>query len=172
MEPALTYSRALEIAQGTEEAEKNLREMRGPQHECDTVGAQANSKQDPVHQITGGKQPRRQNLTCYCCGSPEHRIAECRFRDKSCQTCGKKGHLAKVCRSSGTSQPGTRRPQNQRQLRPICQVENEPGGDSEDSLEDVQVLQQIGGKLPPSKVTVQVDDCKIPMEIDTGASCL
>ena len=51
-------------------------------------------------------------------------------------------------------------------------MENEPGGDSEDSLEDVQIQQQIGGKLSPLKVTVQVDECKILMEIDVGHPCL
>ena len=40
-EPTLTYTRALEIAQGTEEAEKNIREMRAPQRESDKTGPQA-----------------------------------------------------------------------------------------------------------------------------------
>ena len=49
-------------------------------------------------------------------------------------------------------------------------MEDDPGGDSEDSLEDIQVVKQAGGKLPPLKVSLQVDECEIPMEIDTGAS--
>ena len=47
---------------------------------------------------------------------------------------------------------GAQRLPNQRQSRPIRQVENEPGGESEDSLEDIQVVKQIGGKMPPLKV--------------------
>ena len=151
-----------------EEAEKNLREMRAPRREHTTAGPQSSSKQDPVHQIVSGKrkgQQSRKQTGCYCCGSQGHRIAECRFKDKSCRTCGKKGHLAKVCMSSGAQ-----RLPNQRQSRPIRQVENEPGGESEDSLEDIQVVKQIGGKMPPLKVCLQVDECEIPMEIDTGAS--
>ena len=31
-------------------------------------------------------------------------------------------------------------------------------------------MKQSGGKLPPLKVCVQLDECNIPMEIDTGAS--
>ena len=48
-ESALTYKRALEIAQGAEEAEKNLREMRAPRREHDVAGSQSTSKQEPVH---------------------------------------------------------------------------------------------------------------------------
>ena len=44
------------------------------------------------------------------------------------------------------------------------------GGDTEDSLEDIQVVKQAGDKLPPLKISLQVDECEIPMEIDTGAS--
>ena len=169
-EPALTYTRALEIAQGTEEAEKNLREMRAPRRDRDTAGPQAPSKQNPVNQLTSGKQSKRQSSGCYCCGLTGHKVAQCKFRDKSCRICGKKGHLAKMCKSSGTTQPGTRQSKNQGQSKSIRQVGNESGGDSEDSLEGIQALKQLGGKMPPLKVWVQVDECKIPMEIDTGAS--
>ena len=72
--------------------------------------------------------------------------------------------------NSGKQQSGTQRPENLRQPRQIRQVEDDPGGDSEDSLEDIQVVKQAGGKLPPLKVSVQVDECEIPIEIDTGAS--
>ena len=140
-EPALSYTRALEIARGAEVAEKNLREMRAPRRERETAGPQATGKQDPVYQITSGKQPRKQSFGyCYCCGAPGHKIAECKFKDKSCQLCGKKGHLARMCKSPRTPQPGTQRSQNQRHLRQIRQVEDDPGGDSEDSLEEVQAV--------------------------------
>ena len=45
-----------------------------------------------------------------------------------------------------------------------------PGGDTEDSLEGIQVVKQTGGKLPPLKISLQVDECEIPMEINIGAS--
>ena len=45
-----------------------------------------------------------------------------------------------------------------RQLRQIRQVENDPGGNTEDSLEGIQVVKQTGGKLPPLKISLQVDE--------------
>ena len=51
-------------------------------------------------------------------------------------------------------------------------MEDDPGGDTEDSLEGIQVVKQTGGKLPPLKISLQVhvDECEIPMEINIGAS--
>ena len=49
-------------------------------------------------------------------------------------------------------------------------VEDDPGGYTEDSLEGIHIFKQTGGKFPPLKISLQVDECKIPMEIDIGAS--
>ena len=43
------YTRTLEIAQGAEEAEKNLREIRTLRHEHDVAGADTTNKQEPVN---------------------------------------------------------------------------------------------------------------------------
>ena len=98
-EPKLTYKRALEIAQGCEEAEKNLREMRAPRRDTPSFSP---SKQD-VHKLTSARTLKpTSGCTCFCCGKPAHKANDCKFRDQSCHKCGKKGHLAKVCRNSGT----------------------------------------------------------------------
>ena len=133
-EASLTYRRALEIARGVEEAEKNLREMRAPRRERDSAGSQTVSKQEPVNQISG-KQFKKPNVVCcFCCEAPGHsRVAECKYRDKTCRTCGKKGHLAKVCKSSVTRQPGNQKRQNPRHKQ-IRQVEDDASGESSDSL--------------------------------------
>ena len=48
---------------------------------------------------------RPQNRQCYHCDSTDHIATECRFLKVTCRACGKKGHLAKVCRSKGKFQP-------------------------------------------------------------------
>ena len=72
-----------------------------------------------------------------------------------------------MCVSLGKQQSGTRRSENPRRLRQIRHVEDDPRGDTEDSLEGIQVVR---GKLPPLKISLQVDECEIPMEINIGAS--
>ena len=75
-----------------------------------------------------------------------------------------------MCVSLGKQQSGARRSENPRQPRQIRQVEDDPWGDTEDSLEGIQVVKQTGGELPPLKISLQVDECEIPMGIDIGAS--
>ena len=129
------------------------------------------SKQD-IHKFTSARTLKpTSGYTYYCCRKPGHKVNACKFHDQSCHKCGKKGHLAKVCRSSGTSQQGKHKqlcPEKQR--KPIRQVENDVEEDSDDSLASVDAVKQIGGKVPPLKVHVQIDDCDILMEVDTGAS--
>ena len=65
-----------------------------------------------------------------------------------------------MCVSLGKQQSGTRRSENPRRLRQIRQVEDDPGGNTEDSLEGIQVVKQTGGKFPPLKISLQVDECE------------
>ena len=74
-EPRLTYTRALEIAQGAKEAEKNLREMRTPRRERDVAGVETTNKPEPVHRISGKQLRKPSSGCCYCCGVPGHRMA-------------------------------------------------------------------------------------------------
>ena len=37
---------------------------------------------------------------CHCCGSTQHAVAECPHREKTCEICGKKGHLKAKCRAA------------------------------------------------------------------------
>ena len=99
-------------------------------------------------------------------------MAECKHKDKTCWSCGKKGHLSKMRVSLGKQQSGTQRSENLRWPRQIRQVEDDSGGDTEDSLEGIQVVKQTGGKLPPLKISLRVDECEIPMEINIGHLCL
>ena len=42
---------------------------------------------------------RMRTNPCYRCGEA-HQAAKCRFKQATCHKCKKKGHIAKVCRSS------------------------------------------------------------------------
>ena len=172
-EKNLTFQRALAIAQGSEAADRNLREMKVPKQELDSNSKGVTIKSEPVHKLYGKKPSTRDmGVTCHCCGTPGHLATVCRFRDRTCHKCGKRGYLAKVCRSKPNPKqppPGARpkRPVSQ----PVRQVGEETDADSDDSL---QLIQTLGdgreGRQPPIKVHVEVDNCSVPMEVDTGAS--
>ena len=93
-EADLTLAKALEIAQSMEAADRNTQRLKGnsePQRISDI-------RRDNTHG-SGSKQ-------CFRCGSDSHRSHECRHLETVCKACGKKGHLARVCRSSHRSQQG------------------------------------------------------------------
>ena len=48
-------------------------------------------------------------VECYRCGG-SHYANKCRFIDSECRVCGKKGHLARVCRSKEKQHSNPRNP--------------------------------------------------------------
>ena len=77
-EPELTFDKAFEIAMASESAEKNVKDLQSPV---------------PVNKL---KSHGTQN-PCYRCGE-KHKAADCRFKTAECRKCGKKGHIACVCK--------------------------------------------------------------------------
>ena len=161
-EKDLSYKRALEIVRGVEAASKNLKEMK-VKNEVTTPA--------PVHKVQGQRhaptRERGQNpkVMCHRCGTEGHLVTTCRFRDKTCYKCGKKGHLAKVCRSKAKGDRSHRSP-----TQPVQRIGDDLEDDSDDALQPVLTMKGLEGSLPPIKVHVLVDNCSVPMEVDTGAS--
>ena len=161
-ESTLTYARALEIAKGQETAAQNL----------ETIQAREEDPRKPVNKVHAkgkGHGPAGHGTgtlgDCSRCGRPGHLPAQCKFREAKCHQCGKTGHLKKVCHSR---QKG-KGPKNKPPQRPVCRLEEE----EEESEDEPVTLHQIGSKgssLPPLQAQVQLDDCQISMEIDTGAA--
>ncbi|XP_050087978.1 uncharacterized protein LOC126572597 [Anopheles aquasalis] len=89
---------------------------------------------------------------CYGCGGKHYR-SDCRFRNTTCNRCGKTGHIAKVCRSrdKANSQPRTR----------------DNPSDEIDYIHTVRNIPSSGAK----QLNVQIDGKTISMELDTGAPC-
>ena len=87
-ESKLSYSQALQIAQALETADRNAKEL---------------EKSAGVYVLRRDKQSVYEtrsplsSLACFRCGG-KHSAPACRFKYCVCHNCGKRGHLAKVCR--------------------------------------------------------------------------
>ena len=166
-EPTLTYAKALEIAQATETGAQSLRELRSKPEEGRT------SPKADIHHTAASSSSSTESppIVCFRCGRPGHTVAKCRV-DKSvvCHNCGKSGHLKRACK--GKSKTTKRKYDGWRKPKAVRNV-----GDSEEEKEEdvdseeLSHLQSRGtSKSPPIMVEIKVDDCTLPMEVDTGAS--
>ena len=83
-EKKLTFKLVLEIAESTQAAAENYREM-----------SAVKAKEELVNKVN----EKTEKQTCYRCGTLGHLADKCRHKDTVCCSCNKKGHLARVCRS-------------------------------------------------------------------------
>ena len=156
-EKELTFSKALEVAQGMESAAKNIKELTIPskQDMQSTVGP-STACQESIHQVTANPASKAQQ-TCYCCGKPGHYALSCKYKETVCNKCGKVGHLQKVCRSKRTR--NTKAPSTT-----VNSVQ-------EDTTDEYQLWNiTTVRKATPWNVTVDIEGVTVSMQVDTGAS--
>lgn len=79
----LTLGRALEIAISMETAAKDAVEL----------------QKKTASECTVNKMAAKRMAACFRCGKKSHSPAECWFKDKDCNSCNKKGHIQKMCRT-------------------------------------------------------------------------
>ena len=138
-EPDLTFDKAFELALATEAADRNAKDL-----------------QPAVSSTVNRVQHKK---SCYRCGD-KHSTADCKFRAAECCKCGKKGHIARVCRSKLSVQEP---------LPPCKLTPRATHVVTEDSL-DYSMYNLTGTSIKPLKITVTVDNEELVMEMDTGAS--
>ena len=86
-EKDLTLQQAVTLAQGSETAARNVKEMNAPKYaESDSNNSsRVPVKPEPVNKVAG-KKPRTKEggVTCHRCGTPGHLATVCRFQDSVC----------------------------------------------------------------------------------------
>ena len=93
-EKDLTFTKALDIAQALQAAEKGTKDLtiqdttqnRGPGLNYTSQECNQRSKVTPPHT----------SKPCHRCGDKQSHTT-CRFKDFDCHNCKRRGHLAKVC---------------------------------------------------------------------------
>ena len=152
-EAELTYKKAFELAQAMETAERNAQDLQGPKAErlhavIKPRNVSDSAKRGEVHPM------------CYRCGG-KHKAPDCRVKEMKCHQCGKKGHLAKVCRSKRRTE---KRQSGQRRTH---QLQDEVTATSDDAAYALYYAPSDGS--PPLMVTMDISHAKLQMEVDTGA---
>ena len=113
-------------------------------------------------QHTNGSKPQQQNTAstsrstykCYSCGGTNHQRDNCRHRDKTCNKCKKKGHLAKVCR--------------QRNVNTVDKVSVDEVSDNDCgmfTIYDVNTVSQRDISVP-----LKIENNDVKMQLDTGCA--
>ena len=74
----------MELVQGMEAAHHSSRRLKGQEQLIKNV-------------IGTPVKPQNSPQSCYRCEKLNHESAEWRFKDSSCNACGKKGHIAPAC---------------------------------------------------------------------------
>ena len=134
-----------------------------------------NKAAQPILNVTPDKSHSNKSVkdvSCYRCGGP-HLATQCRFRDAVCRACGKKGHLAKVCRSSKPrTKPPSKRPEKKPAPTHMIQDSPQPPSVSEcsPSQDNAYTLFTVRSHTKPITVPVKINDKQTWMELDTGAS--
>ena len=97
---------------------------------------------------------------CFRCGG-RHPSLTCTCKTWLCNSCGKKGHVARVCRSRSSART-TSKQKKQEVDRPAR---------NESSPEQVHTLFYVKHRPhPPLTLTVRLNEAKLSMEVDTGAA--
>ncbi|CAG9136383.1 unnamed protein product [Plutella xylostella] len=182
-ETSLTFALATELALSLEAADRDSKT---------NEAAAEQSRQEAVHAVHGARWPGpragrgqgaaahhearrgrgggagpRAQQKCYRCAGL-HPAARCSFVNVECFVCGKKGHIAKVCKSrrGGNSV-------NNVQCEAQHNREVEDGVDyyhfDEECEDDVPVYMMSAGRDQPWWCKLSVNGIELDMQIDSGA---
>ncbi|XP_064464481.1 uncharacterized protein K02A2.6-like [Ornithodoros turicata] len=93
------------------------------------------------------------NIRCFRCGNTNHGADDCRFRSEDCHSCGKKCHIAKMCRSSSSSAMSSAPSRRGRRSRKVKLVT------------DVYIAEEHDGQF----VTCRIEGKYVLLQVDTGS---
>ena len=167
-EENLTYDKAFTICQSIELADQST---------------QALSSEKPVHadvhRVPAKPKPSKQPTECYRCGGT-HSSSSCRFKTADCRYCGKKGHIARVCRSRLRAKSRGRGGKQQADASQPTHAISDDRAVPAASPQEVPAKQQFNLEYgcfqlhermdTPIVVSCTVQGKPLVMELDTGAA--
>ncbi|XP_024868818.1 uncharacterized protein K02A2.6-like [Temnothorax curvispinosus] len=178
----ITFSEAYEIAHALEATRNTADEVKTSTQPATVESTnvlhagqpQIKKPKDPFHrrassrnrehqrtQSKGRKEERPNRNTrssCSGCGG-HHARKDCKFLDSECHNCGKKGHIAKVCKSK-------------KQATDQIAIADQPA-EQIAIVQRLNRLNQLNAHKPCERrmLTLEIDGCNLEMELDSGAPC-
>lgn len=152
MDPDLTLEKAVTKVRQSEQVKKQQDMLKN------NFKAEVSSEVDAVSVSGKYRQQRakvpaqrsREHAQCGRCGREAHSVQQCPARDATCNSCKKRGHFAKVCKSNTISEINT------------ADIESE---------EDVAFLGSVNANDSgaPWLIKLRMADTETEFKIDTGA---
>lgn len=169
-EDSLTLERALEIATSVKKGTLHAKQMK---HETRPSG---------VHHVSHNTGKTHQSSTrsftstpvCHRCGGP-NLAPSCRFIHDKCRSCGKTGHIAKVCRSKPQATSSTNTQQHYSSTKKTMKSHSASNRTNTLDIDTPDVQESysmftVTTRSRPIMVSVQLNEQKLDMEVDTGAA--
>ncbi|XP_075534013.1 uncharacterized protein LOC142567699 [Dermacentor variabilis] len=156
----LTLQDAEAMALAAEAADSDVKEMIGPAT-TPVLKVQAYRKETLVDERRAATRQE-----CARCGSTKHNDACCSWSNARCYRCGRRGHLARKCRSRGAREQGTARTAQTNTL-----LGTEASADKESEATHIWTLvsQRKSCLEPPIRRTFDWCGVQLSMEVDTGS---
>ena len=175
LQKSLTYDKANDIAKVMEAAEKGSRSLLSADQFTTVHFTAGRSVRRPhINQQGNASSANKPANTAayYRCGGNNHLPSVCQFKESTCHKCSKKGHLAKVCRSTVS---GNKLTHSSKQLE-VTQhhshyVTSDKANDipqEEDDSYTMFAARTIESN--PIMVTCKLEGVPVNMELDTGAA--
>ena len=153
-EVELTFDKAFKLAQAMEVAERDSKQLKPSE------AASSLPIQKVENQFHSGKKVSK-GKPCYRCGGM-HDSRQCRFQHVNCNSCGKKGHIKRVCRSKPTPTVG--------QLRGETTVHTTEAVTPAEDITEYYLYPVRDSQASPLQTVVLINDRPVSMEVDTGAA--
>ena len=142
-EEKLELAKAIDMAQKMETAEKNTKDLK-------------ETAANPVLNVSSPNSPLRARRPCFRCRRANHDAQHCKFRDATCHSCGKTGHIAPACHKKKA-----------RRERSANMVSDSPSNGESDFLS----THMIGyHSARPITTKAKINGKEVTMEVDTGAA--
>ena len=155
-EPKLTFTKAFELAQAAELAEKSSQDI-------SRAGTSVNALEP---RRATADQTADHPTPCFRCEG-RHSASKCRFRSVECHKCSEKGHLARTCRSKEQT---VKKQFGNRAGKQSTNLLAEPLEKDED-VEDMYTLFNVSDvSLALFRVPMEINKASLEMEVDTGAA--